>query len=74
MRKVEWQKIPRQNNDGGWRRLRICLLILVGLLLASCGAGGGAVSVGGLRWRTYWPPPSLDRYEPVVYPSRPAGQ
>lgn len=54
--------------------MQIFLLIVVCLLVASCGAGGGAVSVGEVRWRTYWPGVALDRYEPVVYPSRPAGQ
>ena len=45
------------------------LAIVMGLLLASCSAGGGALSVGSRRWQAFWPEQGVDRYEAVVYPA-----
>ena len=63
------QKIPRQNNDRMVWMIKFTALLFVMLLLASCSAGGGAVSAGGVRIQSYWPEIGVDRYEAVVFPA-----
>jgi len=52
--------------------IKIVGLVLMMFLLSSCGAGGGAVAVPGLRLQGYWPEVGWDRYEAVIYPAEPA--
>lgn len=54
--------------------MRVIGLLMAALLLASCSAGGGAVSVGDTRLQSRLPEVGVDRYETVVYPAGPVWQ
>jgi len=53
--------------------IKIVGLVFLMFLLSSCGAGGGAVAVPGLRLQGHWPEVGWDRYESVIYPAGPDG-
>lgn len=53
--------------------VKFLLVVAAGLLVSSCAAGGAAVSTGEARWQGYWWDIGIDRYQPVIYPSRPVG-
>jgi hypothetical protein len=49
--------------------MKVVGLLIAWLLLASCSAGGGAVSAGVIRVQANWAEFGVDRYETVVYPA-----